>query len=605
MSLSAIEDLVQRGRDKTLYDRIEGARWLCDGFKVNTPVSNAIEAEAGLKIVLHGLLFKRLYVHAAILMWGSDRFTVKPRAVSMMWDRIWKTRRLLIMGAGKMGKTYSLGAWNYLDWRLDPEFTQLRLLSSSEEHVSTNMFAEVLRLHKDCLIPLRTYDTKSRISLHEDDTQFGIHVTSVPKNEDGKGKLRGAAPRQRNSPHPLFQSLTRTRVLLDEAEFLPWGVWFDCANLTLGSSGVEHIKICGATNPENSISGFAVEAEPPCGYKEMPDDTYEWVSKKGWDVIRLDGRISENVITGRVIFPGLLTREGYDAIIANEGIESAVVSTMAHGKYPPMGSTYSSIREEEVNRAVGKYIFEGIPQLCMSLDSALEGGDKAIVTIGQYGRALAWKPRNGDVLYYKEPKFCLQADQQIQLRPGDEASIGGQWIDIAKSNNIPGKWMACDSTGVGAGVLSWCKVNYSTEILGVEFGESATETKILTEDLETADQKYKGLWTELFIGLCQWLKYGVCAFNPLLDIYIPVIREELVKRKASMIAERKKKVESKTDFKTVIKRSPDRSDSLQILVFLCRKRGQFTPGMIKGVDASIRRTGTRRHGLTANLEHMD
>ena len=392
---------------------------------------------------------------------------------------------------------------------------------------------------------------------------------------------------------------------MDEAEFLAGGVWFDCANLTLGASGYEHIKICAATNPENQSSSFAVEAEPSCGYKEMPDDQYEWVSKKGWDVIRLDGRISENVITGKVIFPGLLTKEGYDSIIKNEGIESAVVSTMAHGKYPPMGSIHSSIREDEVNRMVGKYIFESVPQLCMSLDPALEGGDKAIVTIGEYGRALAWKPNNGEVTYFKEPKFCLQVNQQIQLKPGDEVSIATQWIDLARNNGIPGRWMACDSTGIGVGVFSYCKTSFSSDILPVDFSGSATDMKILSEDVDTAEMRFNGLWTELFIGLCMWMKFGTCCINPIMEMYLPVIREELVKRKSGMVRDRKKRVESKTDFKKVIHRSPDRSDSMQILVFLCRKRGQFTPGMIKGNDGSVRRSKDRRHGVSAILEHLD
>ena len=182
------EQIISEGRDRIIKDRIEGARHLADGMKMNRAVTNIPQAESVLNDILYSLLYRRHYVTAAILMWGSDRFTVKPKAVSMMWDRIWKTRRLLVMGAGKMGKTYSLGAWMYLDWRLDPLFTQIRLLSSSEEHVSTNMFAEILRLHKDCLIPLETFDTKSRISVNEDDTQFGVHVTSIPKSEDGKRK---------------------------------------------------------------------------------------------------------------------------------------------------------------------------------------------------------------------------------------------------------------------------------------------------------------------------------------------------------------------------------------------------------------------------------
>jgi hypothetical protein len=179
-----------------------------------------------------------------------------------------------------------------------------------------------------------------------DDDKNGIHLVAVPKGDSGTGTLRGFHPAPRaGKAHPKWGQMSRTHVILDEAEEVPAGVWEGLQNIlsaadTEGSKG--RIKIFGASNPKDRTSEFGKRCEPDRGWLSVDcEDDFEWVSRDGWHVLRLDAARCENVIEQRIVFPGFQTYEGYMAYEARG--RTAEYFTMARGFFPQEGVSMAII----------------------------------------------------------------------------------------------------------------------------------------------------------------------------------------------------------------------------------------------------------------------
>jgi hypothetical protein len=84
---------------------------------------------------------------------------------------------------------------------------------------------------------------------------------------------------------------------VDEIANVPAGLWKDIENLITNASGDGGLTIAGAFNPADPNDEVAKRAEPPQGWNNFdPDADFEWMSKRGWWVVRLDAAQCENVI---------------------------------------------------------------------------------------------------------------------------------------------------------------------------------------------------------------------------------------------------------------------------------------------------------------------
>src|SRR5258707_526195 len=117
------------------------------------------------------------------------------------------------------------------------------------------------------------------------------------------------------------------------------------------------IKVFRANNPKDPASKSAQLNEPRGGWHSFQIDTdIEWESREGWLVLRLDGARCENVIEKRIIFPGLLTYDGYFQYLRRDP-PGPEYFTMARGAYPPQGTVGSLVPEAWLADWVGDFIF--------------------------------------------------------------------------------------------------------------------------------------------------------------------------------------------------------------------------------------------------------
>ena len=291
-----------------LNDPQVAAQMVCDGLGYELRIRNDVEAYTVLNTLLQGLLDAGLYADAARLLWKPTQFSPDPRCVGMIFDTMREESQILIQGAASMGKSFNLGVWHYLDWRRDPQYTNIQIVGPSEKHLENNLFSHLIALHNSAAIPGPGIVTQLCISLDPHDKYAGIKGVVIPLGKKSAGRLQGVKVKPRPKPHPTLGKMTRLRVILEEAENIPPGVWEDVINISANvGETAEQFKVSAAYNPKDITSQVGIRAEPVDGWQSIDLEASEkWRSKRGWAVLRLDAYKTENVTEGteRFAVPG-------------------------------------------------------------------------------------------------------------------------------------------------------------------------------------------------------------------------------------------------------------------------------------------------------------
>jgi hypothetical protein len=410
------------------------------------------------------------------------------------------------------------------------------------------------------------------------------------------GRIQGTKRVPRPVPHPIFGPLTRLFFFLDEIENIPVGVWGDIDNVLsqVEEAGVvTGFKIFGAFNPRNQRNEVGQRAEPTFGWEGFDvDKHFKWKSKRGWDVLRLDGERSENVIAGKIIFSGLQSRAGLAAIAKNAGgINSPGYFTMGRGAYPPQGIELAVIPPGMLNAMRGEFIWLDKPVPVSSCDLALEGGAGAPFTLGLWGRATGMKQPpsiefpNGRVIMFKDEdgrnitQWGLQANQQFMLPKGDTVAMSAKLIELNKRAGVKPDFFACDRTGHGSGIADLMKHDWSPAIHDVNYSNNPSETKLMEEDTQTCMEEFSRVCCELWFGLRAYGEFGYLLLHP------SMVTEKLtvqVTQRKFVTTGKQKKVESKKDYVSRGHESPDEGDSLTLFVFAARKGSGVILSMKRG-----------------------
>ena len=93
----------------------------------------------------------------------------------------------------------------------------------------------------------------------------------------------------RKNPHPQFGPLSRARIMLEEAENIPVGVWQDIINVMSNRKGVDRFKIFCVYNPKDSNGQCAIMSEPQDGFLSLDIETSRDVDERNtwpWRVVR-------------------------------------------------------------------------------------------------------------------------------------------------------------------------------------------------------------------------------------------------------------------------------------------------------------------------------
>lgn len=530
---------------------------------------------------------------AAQLLWLPTKFDPRPQFTKDIWQLFDEANQGLLMGSASTSKSYSLGVRYYLEWLRDPCWTTVNIVGPSEAHLEKNLFSHLVDLHQSAKLPQPGEIGKLFIGADRRNQLGAIHGVVIPISRTRKaGKLQGSKRKPRPTPHPVLGPMSRVFILLDEAENIPGGIWHDISNVL--SNADTHtknsgFKIFGAYNPSDRNGEVAILAEPAKGWAAFDiDNDYRWKSVRGWDVLRLDGEKSENVVQGKTIFYGLQTKEGLEQIARNAGGKNSPgYFSMGRGAYPPQGVAMTIMPPGMFEKLRGEYIWLEAPKPAAGVDLALEGGASCIYSHGKFGRATGMKlvpsvewPKGRTVMFKSAsgdvvPRHALELCQQFTLEKGDTIVTATRVIDMSKKLGVRPHLLAVDRTGVGAGPADMIRHIWSSEIIDVNYTEGSSETKIMAEDTEVCHERFERMYSELYFALRYWSEFGCFLINPAVDV--TKLRPQFLQRQFSQGV--RSKLESKKDYKDRGHSSPDEADSATLLVHAVRKGGGIIPSM--------------------------
>jgi len=490
--------------------------------------------------------------------------------------------------------TYAAGAYMLLDYLRDPFYTTVKLAAVNEDHLRKNLFAHVVNLYRSCAIPsayeITVQDSTLWMGVKAAGYGFGISGIAFKQSQETSGQFKGyKAQPVRKKKHEKFGYLSRLRVLGDEGQNWPNGPFKDFNSLIASKSGTELIKIAVAFNPESSSVHVVQLAEPEHGWSvDDMDRLYDWSSKAGWRVCRLDAALSENVKQRVVVYPGLQTYEGFISYLKAGGDNSPNYSCFARGWPPMKGDVNTIIPPQWPQEARGEATFIENPEVFASVDLAFMGKDSAQMAIGRWGLASGWEDHMGRFQPFKDrlnsakdkPRHVLQIDQLIPLEKHDNTvKMAEEIMGRCKMLQIDPDHVAVDKTGYGFGTWSHlCKV--WGEVLGIAWNEKASELKILAEDQNGADKQCDGLMSEMWWAFRRWLDPSCRAI--LINPIIPPqpLHTQLTSRRYRTGA-KGIKVEAKEEYKSRNQNSPDEADAVIMLVHMIRQTSDVIPGLVE------------------------
>jgi hypothetical protein len=473
------------------------------------------QAKAWIWALVKRLLDTERYALAGMVLWGPALFNAGPKAVQQLLKFVRGTQNMIVLGAAAMGKTYTLICYCLLDWLRDPEYTEIKIISTTGGHAKSQSFSTLQRLYQASIIPLPGLSMDGFVGLNPKDRHSAITLVAIPQGEDGRGVLQGFHPVPRSRPHPMFGAMSRVRALLDEAEEIPVGVWEGVSNLLASAWGAEAVKVACATNPRDVTSKLAQLAEPVNGWTTLNMDTdKEWVSAERWNVLRLDGVEAENVAQRELVYPGFLTWDGYQKFALELGGQSPKYLTFGRAMYPLSALQNTLIPYSLLEAVIGQFIFDQRTVGCSGIDLAFEGGDRIIVFVGKYGRAIGFQPLKGQPVLWKKPRYCVQADQYYEM-PKERTIALASSIEVRlKGLQIHPDWTTCDRTGVGTGAHDALCEQWSPMVRGVMWGAEAGGYKLLADDHDYSVEIYDGITTEMYARVRKFLEFGYLAFHP-------------------------------------------------------------------------------------------
>ena len=606
--LQLVHEAIAEGieAEKNGDDATSGERWReaaslalkADG--IEGEVFDKQEAIQVLQALERNLVEAGKYIEVFVLLWGNGMFDSRPSVVNQVIEAVRDNSKLIILGASSLGKTFVCGVMYYVMWRMDPYWTAVKLAAPSEDHLYTNLFSHLVALHKGAAIPM-TDDDANKVKVNETDLfismadalpEMRIQGVLCKQSQISAGALRGHKPKPYRKPdHPKYGNSTRIFILIDECTQVSPGAFEDIRTTEASiDPAMDTVKIVMACNPEGITYKIVQMAEPEEGWDaEQVDTLYSWTSKQGYPVLRLDGKRFENVVQRKTIYPRMLT---YDAFLGflKAGEHSASYWAKGRGFPPLKDNAYTIIPPSWVQSQRGEPIYIGAVQNIAALDTALAGGDEAILGVGRWGEAAGWTKLNGETEWFvnrADPtqrinKHVMCVDQLFQLpKTASATEMVQEVMGRCKGMGIPPENVVLDKGGNAAGVWSHMRTFWG-DVLGIENGSKASDERVLSDDQMTAYDTYQLKATELWFAFKRWLDPVVCAvlINPIVPT-TPLFTE-LTTRRYHNIKAGKVQVEAKEIYRSRNQgHSPDRGDVCLLLVEWCRQRGKVLPGIME------------------------
>lgn len=237
--------------------------------------------------------------------------------------------------------------------------------------------------------------------------------------------------------------------------------------------------------------------------------------------------------------------------------------SQAIGIWPGTGLDDTVLNEQTIQtfKCKEKAIWTQRPTLFAALDPAWEGRDERILQFGKRGVTEMDGTDKWVVEFGEWLRVPVDANSEEPLH----YQIYRYTRNECEKRGIPAAELAIDSTGEGGALLSIFKMNWGS-VVGVEFGGRPSEMIVSESDSRPASEVYDRRVSELNISI-----RAFATTNSLRGLST-IACQQACSRKL-VYKGKKYRVETKTEMKKRIGRSPDHLDAVAIGIDLCRQRG--------------------------------
>lgn len=387
------------------------------------------------------------------------------------------------------GKTYTMA--RVALWFL-MAYSPAIVIDTAPTHrqVENQFWRELRKAYKGATIPLGGKLLKTQLNFDEDWFAIGF---SSKGNEDVKEKFQGWHG---------YNML----IIVDEASGIEPAV-MEAILGALASGNTVKLVLIG--NPTKNTGEFA---------ESFKDPSFNKIHISAYDV--------PNVKEGRIVIPGLATKEWVEDMIRKYGEDSDVVRVKVKGEFP---------KNED-----GTVVSVDLLERALGADREIYGDEEVI------GLDVARKGKNASVFFYRKGNYGKVLEK---VQGNDLMQVAGKaklWL-----KEYPNARLKVDIIGLGVGVFDRLKEqpDVADRVGGVNTAVPPTDR-----------DKYINLRAEAWFDTREWLRDAVIEPNE--DLY------ELCKPRYKITSQGKLQVESKDDMEKRGIESPDTGDA--VVLTMCR-----------------------------------
>ena len=327
-------------------------------------------------------------------------------------------------------------------------------------------------------------------------------------------------------------------------------------------SGNPEFSMIGLGNPASMFDPFGMFCEPSVGWAALSDDTDEWTTKRGY-CIRLNGEKSPNILAGKTVYPWMLTEEKLAEARRFMGTKSQLYCRMITATWSATGASDGIYTEADIiaYKANSPAIWQTPPTMVAGFDPAFsDGGDRSVLFISRYGIT---SEGIKTLEFVKSIELDENTNNKLQSRTDQIVTL---LMDTCRKEGVHPRNLAIDGTGAGAPFCDAVKARFSGEFLEVNFGGKASDMPASGVDSTPSSEVYLNKVSEMWFVGREYIRSGQ------IKGIFPALATELCSRSYVTKARGKIQIESKTELRKRIGKSPDMSDAATLTLELCRRR---------------------------------
>jgi hypothetical protein len=483
-----------------------------------------------------------------------------------------------LAGGTDSGKSYDMAAWALVNWFVDPLNTMVIVVSTSKIDAKQRIWAALVKMYREAhavgIAAGRLIESMDIIKLSDEEGK--AIDASVGVSDASSIMLLAAGDEYKDDAQKRLQGKKNRRIVLviDELQ--------DCSSSVIneaiwGFKGAQELHVVGAGNPSSIFDPHGKFCEPIKGWMSVDEETPNWKIKvAGIEGLALrfdsekDNPNQQSFDKGKGLRYPFLPKPNDVAIAKKElGDLNPQFWRKFRGFWPPADADDCTIVSDVLlarHGALDKPIWDGTPKDIAGIDpSYTEGGDRFVFTHMKWGKLISGKWA-----------IALEKQYVLNRRAGSQEDFQYEMIqqihDLSIKLGIPNQWMGVDAS---AGGIFW-SIGERELLRGwhaVSFAGAASDLPVsaqyaMRNEVTGKPQVGKELFHNMSSELCFVSRYFLECEQ--LKGVTPDLAWEMTQRKY-VRRTRKIIIESKTDMKKRIGKSPDLFDSFSVGLFVARK----------------------------------